>query len=81
MPGEHRDAIPGSTIPNSDRLVVRGGELRSTFSTRANEVPIKNTAYNPRHFVMKLDGSDVIHMAMQCEQTSSILRSQVYAVI
>jgi len=36
--------------------------------------------YDPRHFVMKLDGANIIQVAMKSKETPSILRPNIWRI-
>ena len=38
---------------------------------------LKASAYNPRHFMMELDGADVIQVSVQSEKTPPVLWSDI----
>ena len=49
--GEDGDTLPRLPIPDSDSLIVRGGE-------------------DPGVFVVKVDGTDVVEMTVESEETT-----------
>lgn len=75
--GQHCNAVSGCAVPYSDGLVVRGRELEKQRSVEWIENEFGRSTNNPWHFVMELNRSDVIHMAVESEQASSILGSKV----
>ena len=61
-------------------LMVWSSEVeiyRMWFVVSETKDPEAN-AYNPRHFMMKLNGADVIQMSMQSKKTPPILWSDIW---
>lgn len=77
MTGEDGYTVPRRAVPNSNGLVVGGRDLKDMVHRERSARSPEAGAYNPRHFMMKLNGADVIQMPMQSKKTSSILWSDI----
>lgn len=76
MASKNGNALAGGAVPYADGLVVRAGDLKN--GSEGGLVLLNQLrAYNPWHFMMELDGSDVVKMAMKGEEAASVLRSDI----
>ena len=77
MTGEDCYTVPRRAVPDSYGLVIGSRDLRDTVRCEQDARGLKIGAYNPRHFVMKLNGADVVQVTMQSEKTPPVLWSDI----
>lgn len=77
MAGKDGYTVSRRAVPNSNGLVIGSRDLWDTIRCERNAGDRERSAYNPWHFVMKLNGTDIIQVSMQSKQTPPVLRSNI----